>query len=82
MPPGSLPDTLTGLLAAFAPCFTLTTFPTFCALVAGFLTQPGARTITGMLTAAGLAGATTTWPTGSSPAPAGAPIGSASSCAT
>lgn len=41
---------------AFAPCFTLQGFPTFQALVAGFLTQPGTRTITGMLTGARLAG--------------------------
>jgi hypothetical protein len=52
----SLPDTLTTLLAAFAPCFTVPTMPTFQALVAGFLAQPGPRTVTGMLAGAGLAG--------------------------
>jgi DDE superfamily endonuclease len=52
----SLPDTLTTLLAAFAPCFTAPTMPTFQALVAGFLAQPGLRTVTGMLAGAGLAG--------------------------
>ena len=52
----SLPDTLATLLAAFAPCFTGRTLPTFQALVAGFLAQPGRRTVTGMLTGAGLAG--------------------------
>src|SRR6266508_4467278 len=52
----SLPDTLATLLAAFAPCFTARTLPTFQALVAGFLAQPGLRTVTGMLTGAGLAG--------------------------
>jgi DDE superfamily endonuclease len=52
----SLPETLTTLLAAFAPCFHLRTFQTFQALVAGFLTQPALRTITGMLTGANLAG--------------------------
>jgi hypothetical protein len=52
----SLPDTLTALLAVFAPCFTARTFLTFKALVAGFVAQPGQRTVTGMLTGAGLAG--------------------------
>lgn len=52
----SLPETLTGVLAAFAPCFTVRTFATFQALVVGFLAQPGARTVTGMLTGAGLVG--------------------------
>jgi hypothetical protein len=52
----SLPDTLATLLAAFAPCFTARTLPTFQALVAGFLAQPGLRTVTGMLAGAGLAG--------------------------
>jgi hypothetical protein len=52
----SLPDTLTTLLAAFAPCFTQPTFGTFQALVAGFLAQPGLHTVTGMLAGAGLAG--------------------------
>jgi DDE superfamily endonuclease len=52
----SLPDTLTTLLATFASCFTQPTFRTFQALVAGFLTQPGRRTVTGMLVGAGLAG--------------------------
>ena len=56
MPTGKLPDTLRTLLAAFAPCFTVRTFPTFQALAVGFLAQPGVRTVTGMLTAAGLAG--------------------------
>jgi DDE superfamily endonuclease len=51
-----LPDTLATLLAVFVPCFTARTFPTFQALVAGFLVQPGLRTVTGMLTGAGLAG--------------------------
>ena len=53
---GNVPETLRLLLAAFAPCFTVRTFATFQALVAGFLAQPGVRTVTGMLTAAGLAG--------------------------
>ena len=37
MPARGLPDTLAALLVAFAPCFTARTFPTFQALVAGFL---------------------------------------------
>jgi DDE superfamily endonuclease len=52
----SLPDTLATLLAGFAPCFTAPTMRTFQALVAGFLTQPGQRTVTGMLLGARLAG--------------------------
>jgi hypothetical protein len=52
----TLPETLAGLLAWFAPCFSTRTFPTFQALVVGFLSQPGVRTITGMLHGAGLAG--------------------------
>jgi hypothetical protein len=56
MPTMTLPETLTGVLAAFTPCFTVRTFATFQALVVGFLAQPGARTVTGMLTGAGLAG--------------------------
>jgi DDE superfamily endonuclease len=56
MPVRSLPDTLAALLVTFTPCFTARTFPTFQALAAGFLAQPGLRTVTGMLTGAGLAG--------------------------
>jgi hypothetical protein len=52
----TLPQTLTSLLTAFAPCFTVRTFATFQALLVGFLAQPGVRTVTGMLTGAGLAG--------------------------
>lgn len=40
----------------FAPCFTAPTLRTFQALVAGFLTQPGLRRVTGMLSGARLAG--------------------------
>jgi hypothetical protein len=42
----SLPQSLATLLAAFAPCFTQPTMRTFQALVAGFLAQPGQRTVT------------------------------------
>ncbi len=50
----ALPPSLMALLVAFRPCFTATTFRTFCALGAGFLAQPGRRTVCGMLTGAGL----------------------------
>jgi hypothetical protein len=56
MPTPSLPRSLADLLMAFGPCFTQPTFRTFQALVAGFLTQPGQRTVTGMLVGARLAG--------------------------
>jgi hypothetical protein len=52
----TLPETLAGMLAWFAPCFSTRTFPTFQALLVGFFSQPGVRTITGMLHGAGLAG--------------------------
>lgn len=42
------------LMMVFRPCFTAPTFRTFCALGAGFLAQPGRRTVCGMLTGAGL----------------------------
>jgi hypothetical protein len=54
MPTPSLPRSLADLLIAFGPCFTAPTFRTFQALVAGFLTQPGQRTVTGMLVGARL----------------------------
>jgi DDE superfamily endonuclease len=56
MPTPSLPRSLVDLLIAFGPCFTAPTMRTFQALVAGFLTQPGQRTVTGMLLGARLAG--------------------------
>jgi hypothetical protein len=56
MPTPSLPRSLADLLIAFGPCFTQPTFRTFQALVAGFLTQPGQHTVTGMLVGARLAG--------------------------
>jgi DDE superfamily endonuclease len=51
----TLPGTLSGVLAAFRPCFTAPTFATFTALVAGLCAQPVSRTVCGMLTGAGLA---------------------------
>jgi hypothetical protein len=56
MPTPSLPRSLVDLLIAFGPCFTAPTMRTFQALAAGFLTQPGQRTVTGMLLGARLAG--------------------------
>ncbi|HZD71766.1 MAG TPA: transposase [Actinomycetes bacterium] len=56
MLPLSLPRSLADLLIAFAPCFTGPTMRTFQALVAGFPTQPGQRTVTRMLVGARLAG--------------------------
>src|SRR6266545_1467787 len=52
----SLPRSLADLLIVFRPCFTAPTFATFRAMVAGFLAQPGLRTVTGMLAGAGWAG--------------------------
>jgi DDE superfamily endonuclease len=52
----SLSRSLADLLMVFRPCFTGPTFRTFKALVAGFLAQPGLRTVTGMLVGARLAG--------------------------
>src|SRR5215204_7598683 len=52
----SLPRSLADLLIVFRPCFTAPTFATFWAMVAGFMAQPGLRTVTGMLVGARLAG--------------------------
>lgn len=52
----TLPASFAALLAVLRPCFTAPSFRTFAALVAGMLAQPGRRTITGMFSAAGLAG--------------------------
>jgi hypothetical protein len=56
MPTPSRPRSLADLLIVFRPCFTAPTFATFRAMATGFLAQPGLRTVTGMLTGAGLAG--------------------------
>jgi hypothetical protein len=56
MPAWSLPASLVDLLVCFRGCFTAPTFKTFTALAAGFLAQPGPRTVTGMLTGARLVG--------------------------
>lgn len=52
----TLPSTFAGLLQTLGPCFTAPTFRTFAVLLAGMIAQPGRHTVTGMLTAAGLAG--------------------------
>jgi hypothetical protein len=52
----TLPPSLAGLVWAFRWCFTGPSFATFAALVAGMIGQPGRRTVTGMLQAAGVAG--------------------------
>jgi len=56
MPIGSVPRSLADLLVVFRPCFTAPTFGTFTATVAGFVAQPGLRTVTGILAGARLAG--------------------------
>lgn len=52
----TLPATFAAVLATLRPCFTAPSFRTFTTLVAGMIAQPGRRTITGMLCAAGVAG--------------------------
>jgi hypothetical protein len=54
MPMPTVPPSVAGLLAWFAPCFTAPTFQTFTALACGFLAQTGPRTVTGMLLGARL----------------------------
>jgi hypothetical protein len=79
----SLPRSLADLLIVFRPCFTAPTFATFRAMVAGFLAQPGLRTVTGMLAGARLAGCgITPVRTGSFRPRAGPPTRSAWCCWT
>jgi hypothetical protein len=54
--PVSVPPSLLIVLEVLRPCFTAPSFATFSALVTGALSASGARTITGMWQAAGLAG--------------------------
>ena len=49
-----VPASLRGLLAWFAPVFTVPSFRTFCGLACGFFAQAGRRTVCGMLAGAGL----------------------------
>jgi hypothetical protein len=52
----TLPSSFAVLLATLRPCFTAPSFRTFTALAAGMIAAAQRRTITGMLTGAGLAG--------------------------
>src|SRR5262245_42718153 len=52
----TLPASFAALVALLRPCFTAPSFATFACLVAGMVAQPGRRTVTGMFSAAGLAG--------------------------
>lgn len=54
--PYEVPSSLAPLLSLLRPCFTAPTFETFCCLCVGLLTRVRGRTVTGMLTAAGLSG--------------------------
>ena len=54
MLPDAVPASLMTLLAAFSPLFTAPSFRTFTMLACGFLSQPGKRTVVGMLSGAGL----------------------------
>jgi SRSO17 transposase len=49
-PPGSL----AALLGEFRGCFSAWTFPVFCALACGLISQTAGRTVCGMLVGAGL----------------------------
>jgi hypothetical protein len=56
MVPGmTLPASLLLVLEVTRPCFTKHSFETFCQLATGMVAQTGRRTVTGMLTGAGLA---------------------------
>src|SRR5258705_4980435 len=50
----TLPASLLLVLQVTRPCFTKHSFETFCHLAAGMVAQTGRRTVTGMLTGAGL----------------------------
>lgn len=52
-----MPSSLAGLLSLLVPCFTQPTFHTFSMLLVGFVGRIRDCTVTGMLQAAGLAGA-------------------------
>jgi hypothetical protein len=52
----TLPPSFAVLLMTLRPCFTAPSFRTFTALIAGMIAIPQRRTVTGMLTGAGLAG--------------------------
>jgi len=54
LPPATVPASLLAVLEKLKGCFTTSTFTTFAALVVGLIAQTGRRTVTGMLTGAGL----------------------------
>jgi hypothetical protein len=56
MPSWSLPRSLADLLTRLRCCFTAPKIGRFMALLVEFLTQPGQRTVTGMLVGAHLSG--------------------------
>jgi hypothetical protein len=55
LPPPTVPASLLAVLEVLRPCFTAPTYLTFCHLALGMATGTGRRTVTGMLTASGLA---------------------------
>src|SRR5436190_7634945 len=56
LPMPTVPSSLLGVVAVLRSCFTAPTFATLCHLVTGVLCADGRRTVTGMWSAAGLAG--------------------------
>ena len=56
LPVPTVPRSLLDVVAVLRSCFTAPTFATLCHLVTGVLCAEGRRTVTGMWSAAGLAG--------------------------
>ena len=56
LPPPTVPVSLVDVLQIVRSCFTAPTFATLCSLVTGVLAADGPRTVTGVWSAAGLAG--------------------------
>ncbi|MGW9027492.1 transposase [Streptomyces sp. NPDC055722] len=56
LPPSTVPVSLIDVLQIVRSCFTAPSFATLCSLVTGVLAADGPRTVTGMWSAAGLAG--------------------------
>ena len=55
LPQPTVPASLAILLTTVRPCFTAPSYRTFCQLACGLVAAGGRRTVTGMLTGAGLA---------------------------
>lgn len=55
LPQPTVPASLAALMAAVRPCFSAPSYRTFCQLACGLIAAGGRRTVTGMLTGAGLA---------------------------